>query len=96
MFQGFLPCCLTFHRNILVWYTNDVCFVWGALHSHLEQCFGARIRFPHGAHDKNLPQGRFFACAQTEQCFAIAKLRVGIASEFFDEKIRLVMHKYFL
>ena len=39
---------------------------------------------------KSVPAHSFLPWCKAERCFAIAKPRAGVASEFFDEKIRLV------
>ena len=38
----------------------------------------------------NLPCGRFFGWCEAQRCFALAKPRAGVASEFAVEQIRLV------
>jgi hypothetical protein len=44
---------------------------------------------------RNLPCGRFFALCEAQRCFAIAKPRAGVASDFADEQTRLVPTKRF-
>ena len=56
----------SFLEFVVVWYTGlELRFARGATALTLEQCFGARIRFPHGAQDTKIcPAADFVLCAR--------------------------------